>query len=261
MKVQRVVLIVFFLFVFSGALLAQRSLPSEDVGVEEKLGNFVPLDIPFLNEMGDTVYLRDLITRPTLLSLIYYRCPGICSPLISGIVDVLDKVDLKPGVEYQVLTVSFDERDTPQLSRQKKKNYLLAFSRPFPAEAWHWLVGDSASIHALTNAVGFQFKRQGDDFIHPGLMTVLSPEGKVVRYLYGITFLPFDVKMAVYEASQGRVGPTISKVLLYCFSYDPEGKKYVFNFLKVSGTVVLFFAFTFLGVLVIGGRMRKKRTK
>lgn len=251
-------------FIVLGALSAivfnfvTGKVASGRVGVDEKLGQRVPGDLVFRDENGDSVRLGELIDKPTILSLVYYRCPGICSPLLSGVADAVSKIDLIPGKDYQILTVSFDPADTPSLSRRKKANYLKAIGRPFPPEAWHWLVGDSASIAALTDAVGFHYERRGRDFVHPGLITVLAPDGKVVRYLYGITFLPFDLKMALYEASQGRTGPTISKVLLYCFSYDPQGKKYAFNFLKVSGTLVLFFATLLVGYLTILPRFRKK---
>ncbi|HHM24025.1 MAG TPA: SCO family protein [Bacteroidetes bacterium] len=250
------------LLLFSVPLLtAQKIVGTPEVGVEERLGEDVPGSLQFLDEQGNPVRLDTLITKPTILSLVYYSCPGICTPLLSGIVDVLEKLDMQPGKDYEVVTISFDERDTPKLSRQKKNNYLKAFRKPFPPDAWHWLTGDSASIRAITQAVGFHYKRQGNDFVHPGLIIILSPDRKIVRYLYGITFLPFDVKMALTEASEGRVGPTISKVLLYCFSYDPEGKKYAFNFLKVTGTLVILLALLFAAYLVIGNRLRSKKAR
>jgi protein SCO1/2 len=126
--------------------------------------------------------------------------------------------------------------------------------KSFPEGAWRFLTGDQENIHKLTDAIGFHFKRQGQDFLHPVSLVILSSEGKITRYIYGTEFLPFDLKMALMEASEGRVGPTLSKVLKFCFSYDPEGRKYVFNTLKVTGIVTLLFAFGFILFLVLKGK-------
>ncbi len=244
---------------FSAGGFAQESGAAVDIGIEEKLGNHVPLSLILRDETGVETTLGELIDRPTILSLVYYRCPGICSPLMSGIAEVLSKLDLDPTKDFLVLTVSFDPTESSDLARDKKVNYLKAIgSTDFPAEGWRFLTGDSTSIATLTDAVGFRYRKEGKDFLHTASLIVLSPEGKVARYVNGITFLPFEIKMALLEASQGRTGPTISKVLLYCFSYDPEGRRYVFNILKVSGTVILFFAGVFISFLIFGGRKKVK---
>jgi protein SCO1/2 len=138
------------------------------------------------------------------------------------------------------------------MASEKKRNYMKAFRRgPFPEEHWQWLTGDSLQIKEFTDAVGFKYKKEGRDYIHAGALIVLAPDGQISRYLRGIQFQPFDLKMAITEAAQGRTGPTISKVLLYCFSYDPEGKKYAFNFTKVGGTIFLFFLAVFIAFLTI----------
>jgi protein SCO1/2 len=231
--------------------------PDPEIGVVEHLGEFAPLDLHFQNENGDTVLLRDVVNTPTVVSLVYFNCPGLCSPLLGGVVDVLDRMSLKPGIDYKAVTISFDPTDTPELAREKKKNYFKAFKHgPFPEEDWLWLTGDSVSIKKFTDAVGFKYKKEGKQYIHAGALIVLSSEGKISRYLRGIEFQPFDLKMAITEASQGRVGPTISKVLLYCFSYDPAGKRYAFNFMKVGGTIFLFFVVVFIGFLTIRGKKK-----
>lgn len=224
-----------------------------EIGVDEHLGQYVPLDLKFIDENGDTVTLQQLISKPTILTLVYYNCPGLCSPLLSGVVEVLDKMNLKPGIDYQVLTISFNPRETVALAREKKRNYFAAFRKKknFPPDAWHWMVGDSANIARLTKAVGFRYKKSKDGFLHPALITVLSEKGKIARYLYGITYLPFDLQMAIVEASQGRVGPTIAKVLRLCFNYDPKGRKYVFNFLRVAGALVIFSVIVFVVVISV----------
>jgi len=133
--------------------------------------------------------------------------------------------------------------------------------RPLGEDGWRFLTGDAAAVDALTDAVGFRYERAGKDFQHPGAIILLSPDGKVTRYLYGVAFLPFDLKMAVFEASEGRVGPTISKMLLYCFSYDPEGQTYVFNILKVTGTVTILFVIAFVAFLIITTRRYRRKRK
>lgn len=232
---------------------------SDDVGIEEKLGQFVPDSLIFKDEQGTSVNLKSLITKPTILSFVYYRCPGICNPLLSGLVDVLDKVRLEPGKDFNVLTISFDETDTSVTGSEKKKNYMAGFSRNFPENSWRFLTGDKANIAALTSATGFKFKKQGNDFLHTGVIMFLSPDGKIVRYIYGITFLPFDVKMALTEAAEGRIGSTVSRVLLYCFSYDPDGRKYVFNITRVAGIGILFLLGMFLLYLTVLHKLLKKR--
>lgn len=229
-----------------------------EVGVDEHLGLQIPLELTFLDEEGRPIALGSLIDRPTILTLVYYRCPSICTPLLNGLVDVLERTDLVPGRDYRIVTISFDETETPDLAARKRMNFLKAFHEPFPPEHWRFLCGDKASIDAIADAVGFRFKRTGVDFIHPGVLTILTSQGKVARYLHGITFLPFDVKMALLEASQGRSGPTINRALLYCYSYDPDGKRYVFNVLRVAGTLIMAFAAIFVLWLVITTRRSRR---
>jgi protein SCO1/2 len=230
-----------------------------EVGVDEHLGQTIPLDLKFVNEKGDTVLLKDLIKKPTVLSLVYFRCPGICSPLLDGVVEVSSKVkQFKIGQDFQLLTISFDPTDTPALARQKKKNYMAQFPTPIPDSAWIWLTGDEENIKKLTDAIGFRYVKDGRDFRHPGLLTILSQEGKITRYLYGITFLPFDIQMSIVEASKGKVGPTLTRVLAFCYSYDPEGKTYAFNFLKVMGYVTILSIGFFVAVLLILSKKKKK---
>ncbi len=228
---------------------------SSALGIDEKLGASVPLDVTFTDEVGEPVTLRELVDRPTILSLVYYTCPNVCPRILGSVAQLLARLSASPGEPYSVITLSFDERDTPALARQRKQNFLKAIGKPFPEERWRFLTGDPAAIRRLTDAVGFNFQRQGEAFEHPGALIVLSPSGKVVRYLHGLTYLPFDVKMALTEASEGRVGPTIRRALLFCFSYDPEGRTYVFNILKVTASVIIFLALVLLAMLVGKGRL------
>lgn len=228
------------------------------VGVDEKLGQSIPLDAVFLDEAGKPVPLRALITKPTLLLLVYYECPSICNPLMNSLVETLNRTDIEPGRDYQVLTISFDETETPALAARKKENYLKSFQRPFPPEAWRFLTGDKKSIDAITDAVGFRFVRTGRDFNHAGVITVLASDGKITRYLHGIQFMPFDIKMSLIEASKGKTMPPLNRVLAFCYSYDPEGRKYTFNLLKVAGISMFTFIGLFVAWLVITSKRQKK---
>lgn len=226
------------------------------LGIDEHLGNVIPLDLPFRDEAGNLTTLRALVKRPTILSLVYFECPGVCTPLLSALAKVAGELKMRPGVDYDIITVSFDETETPEIAAQKKFNYLQTIGKPFPAEAWHFLTGDLQSIKQLTDAVGFAFKRDGEDFIHPTTLIVLSPQGKIARYLYGANYLPLDVQLALVEASEGRVGPTINKVLKFCFSYDPAGRRYMLNVNRVAGVTVSLFGLGFFLYLT----RRKKPT-
>ncbi len=224
------------------------------IGIDEKLGQLIPLDSTFYDEDGNRVALRELIHTPTILTLVYLHCPNVCSLLLQNLANVLDQLPADPGKEYIVISVSFDDREKPGLALEKKKTYLQMIQKPFPPEAWRFLTGDPENIHKLADAVGFHFKRVGDDFEHPVTLIILAPDGKIVRYMYGADPLPFDLKLALIEASQGKVGPTIAKVVRYCFSYDPKANKLVFNMLKVTGTVTLLFALSFVLFLLLKGK-------
>ena len=243
----------------SSVSLAQKpELPTPGrVGIDEKLGEQIPLDLQLVDETNQRISLRQLIDKPTVLTLNYFRCPGICTPMLTNLAATLNKIiDIEPGKDFQVLTVSFDSRDTPQIAAGKRENYLKLLKRPFPPAAWRFLTGDNASTRALADAVGFELKKQGEDYMHPGAIVVLSPEGRVTRYMYGITFLPSDLQMAVGEASKGLVRPTISKALAFCYSYDPEGRTYVFNITRLAGSIFMLAAGVFVAVLVFKGRRR-----
>lgn len=222
-----------------------------EIGIVEHLDDFLPTDIYLIDENNQRVLLTDLIDKPTVINFVYFRCPGICSPLMEGLAKVMDESDLVAGVDYQVLTISFDPRETIDLGIKKKNNYLnLVTKKETISKGWKFFVSDSASIVKGTNAVGFKYKRTGQDFAHAAAIVVVSPKGKITRYLTGIYFLPFDFKMAIIEASKGLSAPTITKIMQYCFSYDPVGKAYVLNVTKITGTIILFFAVIFFLVLI-----------
>lgn len=246
---------------FHSSALAHVDQPQDRsaIGIDQKLGQNVPLGLSFSDETGSLVTLGQLIHKPTILTLVYLHCPNVCGLLLQNLAGVLNELPAEPGREYTVLSVSFDETEKPPLALEKKKIYLKMIEKTFPTDAWRFLTGDRENIHKLTDAIGFHFKRVGEDFEHPVLIIILSPEGKITRYMYGTDILPLDLKMALIEASQGRIGPAISKVVRFCFSYDPKGKKLVFNMLKVTGTVTILFALSFIVFLLFRGR--KQHTK
>ncbi len=251
------------LFVPLGTLVlahVDHSKQQPEIGIKEKLGLLIPLELTFYDENGKPVSLKQLIKTSIILAPVYYSCPNVCNFLLQNIAGALGKLPAEPGKEYVVLAFSFDETEKPPLAAEKKKTYLQMIGKPFPPEAWRFLTGEKEDILKLTEAVGFQFQRVDKDFQHPVALIILSHEGKIIRYLYGTDILPFDLKMALLEASEGRVGPTISKALRFCFSYDPKGRRYVFNTLKVTGIVTLAFALLFaLFLMVKGKRPRDQR--
>ncbi len=260
---------IFLILIFSLSFLCnckivyadQNDKPKSQVGIDEKLGQTIPDNITLIDESGNSVQLKDIIdnSKPVILSLVYFRCPGICSPLLSGVAEVIGKMDLVAGHDYKIVTVSFDPTENYVMAAEKKKNYFkIIRNKIIPSDAWVFYTADSTNIARLTDAVGFRYIKQGEDFIHSGVLTMLSPKGKVVRYLYGTDFNPFDMKMALIEASEGRVGSTIAKVVTLCFSYDPEGRKYALNITRIAGGGVIL---SIIGFVIFLRVMRKKDLK
>lgn len=243
-------------------------LNAAPLGIEEKLGKMVPLDLTFLNENSEHVTLKKLMDgKPTILTLNYFKCAGICSPQLNDLSKTLGKIDLSENTDYKVITVSFAENETPALAAAKRKNHLDAMGREYVADAWHFVIGENNSSGKLADSVGFRYEKTVSvtgqtDYIHSASLIILSPEGKITRYLYGVTQSPTDVKMAIYEASHGQVRPTIAKPLLFCYSYDPQAKKYIFAWEKVAGVVMLALVFGFFLYLVkIGRKEQDHHTK
>lgn len=256
-------LVLLFMLVSGMNLLAQPVFDDKtkdpEIGIVEHLDDFIPKDIYLTDENNQRVVLTDLIDKPTIINWVYFRCPGICSPLMEGLAKVMDASDLVAGVDYQVLTISFDPSETIDLGIRKKNNYLnLVSKKETISKGWKYFVSDSASIVKGTNAVGFKYKRTGQDFLHAASVTVVSPKGKITRYLNGIYFLPFDFKMAIIESAKGMSAPTINKIMQYCFSYDPVGQAYVLNVTKITGTLIILVAILFFLVLIFKPKRKNK---
>ncbi|HLT23611.1 MAG TPA: SCO family protein [Ignavibacteria bacterium] len=249
-----------FLFLFIATSYAQETPPTpQEVGIDEKLGETMSMDMVFYDEYGKGVTLGEMVDgKPTVISIVYYRCPGLCSPLLTGLVDVVDKVDLEPGEEFNVITISMDHTEDYHLASEKKKNYLASITRPMDFNDWRFLTADSINSRRITDAIGWNYKQEGKDFLHGAALTMVSPEGKIVRYLFGTDYNVFDFKMAVLEASEGRIGATIAKVMQICYSYDPEGRSYTLNVTRVSGSIVIFLLGIFAVVFLV---KRKKKSE
>jgi protein SCO1/2 len=249
------------LLIFTSLNASEPIIPTNpEIGIDGHLGDTVPGKVILYDENNQPVELGKLIDKPTIISFVYYRCPGICSPLMDGIAEVIDKSDLKPGVDYQVLTISFNPAEGYDLAVKKKMNYLNMVKTAGAKEGWRFFTADSANIAVVTDALGFHYKRMGNDFLHAAGLIVVSPEGKITRYLQGTYFLPFEFKMALIESADGKVGPTINKVLQYCYSYDPRGQQYVMNVTKISAFLILTILLLFFGYLGIRPLFRKHVT-
>jgi protein SCO1/2 len=250
-KFKYITILLLILLINNKYLKADTPQPEEPVGIVEKLGDHIPMDLTFLDEQGRPIQLKQVINKPTILTFVYYRCPGICTPLLNGVTDVIGKTDLEPGKDYNIITISFDRSETYLTAAEKKKNYLESVKKPVDPLAWRFLTGDSATILKVTRAAGFMFKQTGSDFAHGSGIIMLSPDGEIVRYLYGTDYLPFDIKMAVNEANENKTGPSINKLMKFCFSYDPEGRKYALNVTRIAGSVVILFSISFLLILTL----------
>ena len=249
-KTEVITLLILAILSFSSVLKAEDT-PKPEVGIDEKLGQNIPLDLSFLDETGKPVTLRSLITKPTLLTLVYYKCPGLCSPLMSGVAEVVDKMDMEAGKDFNIVTISFNPREDYIMASGKKSNYLDNMKKKIPQESWRFLTGDSLNIAKITDAVGFRYQPQGEDYMHGAVVTVLSQNGMIARYLYGTEFLPMDVKLALTEASEGKSTPAINKLLKLCYSYDPSGKTYVLNITRIVGGGMLILIAGFVLVLTL----------
>jgi protein SCO1/2 len=221
----------------------------KDVGIDQLLDNQVPLDLEFRDEAGRTVKLAEYFKdKPVVLSLVYYNCPRLCTQILNGLLGSLMTLPMKPGNEFVNLTVSFDPSETPELASAKKAEYLARYNRPGAEAGWHFLTGDEAAIKALTKSVGFRYiwDPVTKQYAHASGIMILTPQGKVSRYLYGIEYAPRDLRFAVIDASAGKVGSLADQIILYCYMYDPDRGTYSLVVMRV----LRIFAVLTLGVLV-----------
>lgn len=218
----------------------------EGVTVEERLGSVIPLDLVFTNEDGEEVSLDTYFDgdRPVLLALVYHECPMLCNLVLHGLTETLRQMQWTPGDQFEVVSVSFNPRETPAVAADAKQTYLSLLDRPEAEDGWHFLTGSEASIGPLTEAVGFRYHwvEEEQQYAHPSTLIFLSGDGKVSRYLHGIEYRPSDVRNALVEASEGKVGSAIDQVILFCFQYDPNSNSYVphaLNLMKLGGMLTV----------------------
>jgi len=218
----------------------------QNVGIEQHLDGQVPPDLAFVDETGRPVKLGDYFgKKPLILNLVYYNCTMLCGEVLAGLTGAMKMVKFDVGNQFDVLTVSFNPQETPAIAAAKKQDYLKRYGRPGAASGWHFLTGPAESINALTKAVGFQYQYDPkiNQYAHATAILVLTPQGRISRYFYGVDFPPKDVRMGLVEASQGKIGNAVDQVLLYCYHYDPATGKYgavVSNMLRVGGGITIF---------------------
>jgi len=217
----------------------------EEVGVDEKLGTLVDGSLEFVAENGRPVALRSYLNqgRPVILNFVYYSCPMLCSMVLNGVTSSIRDIDWTPGKEYEILTISFDPRETHELAAAKKQAYMASFDRPAPG--WHFLTDNNDSAKKLASQVGYKYHWDAgrSQYAHTAAIIMLTPDGKVARYLYGIKYKPFDLRLGLTEAAQGRLqGTKMEQMLLYCFQYDANARSYVMtarNIMRAGGAMTL----------------------
>jgi protein SCO1/2 len=217
----------------------------QNVGIEQHLDEQIPADLSFRDETGKPVHLGDYFgKKPMILNLVYYNCPMLCGEVLSGLEGALRVLKFDVGKEFDVLTISFDPRETPDMATKKKAEFLKRYGRAGAAEGWHFLTGPQESIDALTKAAGFQYQYdpKTGQFAHATAIMILTPEGKIAQYYYGVDYAPKDLRLGLIQASQNKIGTLADQVLLYCYHYDPTTGKYgaiISRVLKLAGIVTL----------------------
>lgn len=265
---SRLLLTVFCLLLLAAPARAQYGRPPESslpqggtpnvlkqVEIEQRLNEQVPLDALFRDETGREVRLGEYFRegRPVVLALVYYECPLLCNQVLNGLTGTLQAMKFTPGREFNIVIVSFDERERAELAARKKETYLKRYGREGAGEGWHFLTGDKASIERLSQAVGFKFvwDEKSKQFAHASAIMVATPAGRLSHYFYGIEYSPKDLRLSLVEASEGRIGSPVDKLILYCFHYDPTVGGYapvVMNIVRLAGvaTVLAILALLFM---------------
>ena len=228
-----------------GKAAAEQIPALKEVSIEQKPNAQLPLDTEFNDETGQPVTLRKYFgARPVVLALVYYECPMLCTQVLGGLAGSLQGMSLSVGQDYDVLVVSFDPGETPAMAADRKKDFVRRYIRDAREQNIHFLTGRESSIKALTSAVGFNaaYDTATDQWAHPAAITVLTPDARISRYLYGVEFAPRDLKLALVEASDGKVGGVVEQMMLFCYHYDPETGKYglvIMNFVRAAGALTV----------------------
>lgn len=237
----------------------------QKIAFDQKLNAQIPLDLPFRDEAGRQVMLADFFGRnkPVVVTLVYYDCPMLCTLVLNGLAGAMKGMSLEPGRDYELVTVSFNPHETAQLAAAKKGTYIGRYGHPDAASAWHFLTGDQPSIERLTRAVGFHYVHDPatGQYAHATGLMIATPDGRLAKYLYGIEYSPRQLRMALVDASAGRIGTPVDRILLYCYHYDPSTGKYglvVLNAIRLGGLVTLVVLGSFVGVMLARERKRKR---
>jgi protein SCO1/2 len=227
----------------------------KNVGITQNLNDQIPPGLVFRDESGREVTLGNYFgSKPLILSLVYYRCPMLCGEVLKGLEGALRVLKFDVGKQFEVLTVSFDPTDTPQIALSKKAEYITRYGRAGAAEGWHFLTGSESSIAALTKAAGFeyQYDDRSQQFAHATAIMILTPQGRIAQYYYGVEYSPKDLRLGLVQASSGNIGTVVDEVFLYCYHYNPDTGKYgamVSRILKLAAIATVLILGTFLGVL------------
>lgn len=239
----------------------------QNLGVEEHLGDYIPLDARFATSAGDSVQLGDLLEegKPILLNPLYYECPMLCGLVLDGTINVIEDLQWKPGKDFIVISISIDPEEDAELAAKSKQNYLSQMDST-TRNGWYFLTGNKSQIDKVVEAVGFRYKEiEGTgEYAHSAAIMLLSPDGKITRYLYGVSYDEFNVRSALYEAADGKIGNTIDKVVMYCYQYDPDSGSYVpvaLNIMKLGGLATLIILGIFLGSLWLREKRKKQTSK
>jgi protein SCO1/2 len=232
----------------------------KEIGFDQRLGEALPLDTAFKDDTGKDVHLGDYFgKKPVVLSLNYYGCPMLCTVTLTGLASALNILSMDAGKEFEVVTVSFDPKEGQALAAEKKANYLTRYKRPTAAAGWHFLTGDQTNIDRLTKAVGFRYTWDAEtrQFAHPAGIMILTPEGRIARYLYGIEYAPRDLRFALVEASAGKIGTLTDQAILYCYQYDPVTGRYGASIMRVLRVLSVL---TFVALVAfIAAMLRRER--
>lgn len=246
---------------------AQQARPAEilkRVGITQNLGAQIPPDLVFRDEEGKSVRLGDFFgKKPIVLSLVYFDCPALCTEVLNGELRTMRSISLDLGQDFDAVTVSFEPKDTPALARAKRDVYAGQYGRPGAAQNWHFLTGEQASIDALTNAVGFRYAYDASirQYAHAAAILVLTPDGRIDRYFYGVIYPARDLRLGLVEASEGKIGTLTDQALLYCYQYDPATGKYglvIMNVLRAAGGLTVLLLGIFVGAMFLRERRQHR---
>lgn len=260
--IGQVLLVVLLLCPISAIAQLNKQKPKDlkDVGVTERLGEQIPLNLTFANAQGDSISLKELFAdgKPVLLNPVYYECPQLCTMVQDGIYKSIKGLKWNPGSDYNIITFSIDPTEGAELALKDKQYYVDKLDRQKAGQGWHFLTGPEHSVQQLASSIGFNYKKlENSEFAHGAAIMFLSPEGTITRYLYGLNFKEFDMRNALYDAADGNIGSTVEQVLLYCYQYDPDSNSYVpvaWRFMQIGGFATMFILSIFLGFMWVRHR-------